>query len=128
MLEGSHTQEVLLDVGFEGGTVRGVRIQVVLLVGGLFMVAAIVGGVGYAFRWDAQTIQCDGSVPAWMIEAQDYDGGGCAEVLPTSEAPADADWSPYCLGYCILDKPRGQGGAPPDAPVDRMLPHHRIYH
>jgi hypothetical protein len=44
--------------------------------------------------------QCDGSLPVWMIEAQDYDGGGCAEVLPSYQAPPDADWTPYCIGLC----------------------------
>jgi hypothetical protein len=46
------------------------------------------------------TIQCDGSVPIWMIEAQDYDDSGCAEVLPSGQAPPKADWTPYCLGMC----------------------------
>jgi hypothetical protein len=35
-----------------------------------------------------------------MLEAQGYEGGGCAEVLPTSEAPANADWLLYCVGMC----------------------------
>jgi len=47
-----------------------------------------------------QTAQCDGSAPRWMLEAQDYDGGGCALVFPSEEAPANADWTPYCLGLC----------------------------
>jgi hypothetical protein len=45
-------------------------------------------------------VQCDGYLPQWMLDAQGYDGGGCAEVLPTSEAPPDADWTPVCLGMC----------------------------
>lgn len=45
-------------------------------------------------------VYCDGSFPRWMLEAQGYQGGGCAEVLPTSEAPANADWSLYCIGTC----------------------------
>jgi hypothetical protein len=46
--------------------------------------------------------QCDGTIPTWMIEAQDYDGGGCAEVLSPWKAPPPplADWTPYCLGMC----------------------------
>jgi hypothetical protein len=33
-----------------------------------------------------------------------YNGGGCAQLLPTHEAPAGADWSPYCLGLCTADE------------------------
>ena len=43
---------------------------------------------------------CDGAVPRWMLYAQDYDGGGCAIVLPSHMAPADADWTLHCLGMC----------------------------
>lgn len=50
---------------------------------------------------------CDGSAPRWMLEAQGYDGGGCYEVLPTSEAPPGADWTPVCVGLC---------GPPPQSP------------
>ena len=45
--------------------------------------------------------QCDGTAPRWMLEATNYEGGGCAEVLPSEAAPGNADWTPYCLGYCI---------------------------
>jgi len=69
-----------------------------LIIGALLAVAVII-----AVRPEVRTHQCDGSLPRWMIEAQDYNGGGCAEVLPTHDAPPGADWSPYCLGYCILD-------------------------
>ena len=47
------------------------------------------------------TIQCDGAVPTWMIAAQGYDGGGCAEILPDHQEPPNAEWTPYCLGYCL---------------------------
>ena len=50
-------------------------------------------------------IQCDGGLPRWMLYAQDYDGGGCATVLPSHEAPADADWTPYCMGMCVDMEP-----------------------
>jgi hypothetical protein len=50
-------------------------------------------------------IQCDGMVPTWMIEAQDYDGGACAELLRTGDTPSNADWTPYCLGYCLNQDP-----------------------
>lgn len=55
---------------------------------------------------DVGTIQCDGNIPRWMVEAQEppYTGGGCAELLPTHEAPPGADWSPYCLGLCVPER------------------------
>lgn len=45
-------------------------------------------------------IWCDGAYPVWMLEAQEYGGGGCVEVLPSSEAPPNADWRNYCVGLC----------------------------
>jgi len=48
------------------------------------------------------TIMCDGSYPRWMLEATDYDGR-CVEVLPSDAAPANADWTLYCTGYCRCD-------------------------
>jgi hypothetical protein len=59
--------------------------------------------VGAAMFIDATTmrqIQCDGSLPRWMLYAQDYDGGGCAHVLPSSQAAPNADWTLYCMGMC----------------------------
>jgi hypothetical protein len=50
---------------------------------------------------EVHTAQCDGSVPGWMLEAGDYEGGGCAEVFPSNAAPPNADWTLYCLGYCM---------------------------
>ena len=52
------------------------------------------------------TIYCDGTSPRWMLEATNYEGGGCAAVLPSETAPKNADWTPYCLGYCSC-KPGG---------------------
>ena len=43
---------------------------------------------------------CDGAVPVWMLEEQGYAGGGCAWVLPSSEAPPGADWRVYCTAMC----------------------------
>ena len=43
---------------------------------------------------------CDGYMPLWMLEAQRYDGGGCAIELPFWEAPPNADWTQVCLGLC----------------------------
>jgi hypothetical protein len=60
-------------------------------------------GLSAAALWigeSSPTIQCDGTVPVWMLVAQDYDGGGCAEILPSYRAPPDADWTPYCIGLC----------------------------
>jgi hypothetical protein len=51
------------------------------------------------------TIQCDGSLPVWMLEAQNYDGGGCAEPLPFWQAPPNADWTEHCMGMCAGDNP-----------------------
>ena len=68
----------------------------------LFGALAVALGVGLFMRGPVvRTILCDGSLPRWMLEAQDYRGGGCAEVLPISDAPPGADWSPYCLGMCL---------------------------
>jgi hypothetical protein len=44
---------------------------------------------------------CDGAFPVWMLEAQDYDGGGCAWELPAWQAPPDADWRMFCTGVCL---------------------------
>lgn len=51
-----------------------------------------------------RTYVCDGAFPVWMLEAQDYDNGGCAYVLPSDQAPPDADWRIQCTGVC-LDSP-----------------------
>jgi hypothetical protein len=51
-------------------------------------------------------IVCDGTFPQWVLDAQGYDGGGCAEALPFDQAPKDANWTPVCTGYCLCD--RGQ--------------------
>ncbi len=51
------------------------------------------------------SIQCDGNLPVWMLEAQDYDGGGCAEPLPFWQAPPNADWTEHCMGMCAGDHP-----------------------
>jgi hypothetical protein len=56
-------------------------------------------------RPEVHTLVCDGSFPRWMLDAQGYDGGGCAEVLPSDQAPANADWTMWCTGYCDSDDP-----------------------
>ena len=34
----------------------------------------------------------DAAFPVWMLEAQNYDGGGIACELPKWQAPPNADW------------------------------------
>ena len=48
-----------------------------------------------------RTMVCDGLFPQWVLDAQDYGGGGCAEVLPISQAPPNADWTPVWTGYAF---------------------------
>ena len=52
------------------------------------------------YRDVTHLVQCDGSLPVWMLERQDYDGGGCARGYPTHAAPSDADWTQYCMALC----------------------------
>jgi hypothetical protein len=67
------------------------------------VVVLVAAGAFYVWRFGALTrdIYCDSAFPVWMLEAQNYDGDGCAEVLPSGEAPPDADWRMYCTGMCI---------------------------
>jgi hypothetical protein len=63
-----------------------------------FAIIATAGYLVYPFR----TVQCDGSVPEWMIPS-DYDGGGCVELRPAWEA--NLPWNAgktelVCLGMC----------------------------
>jgi hypothetical protein len=44
------------------------------------------------------TIQCDGSVPTWMITEENA-GTGCVELLP-GPPPRDWDGSWICIGLC----------------------------
>ena len=46
----------------------------------------------------------DTAVPVWMLTAQDYQGE-CVELLPSGDAPPDADWRLYCTGMCLRDYP-----------------------
>lgn len=52
-----------------------------------------------------QTV-CDGVFPKWVLDAQGYEGGGCADLLPIDKAPPNADWTPICTGVCLC--PQGQ--------------------
>jgi hypothetical protein len=73
--------------------------------GALLIVAAAIVVVALATAPVAEHIQCDGWLPGWMLERGEYEGGGCAVVYPSSEAPPNADWTEYCLGYCLTDTP-----------------------
>jgi hypothetical protein len=67
---------------------------VVALVAAVFLVGAWVHSANTRAIW------CDGIAPVWMLQAQHYNGGGCYEVLPSEQAPPNADWRPYCTGLC----------------------------
>lgn len=67
----------------------------------LALSVAAVAAALFLFKPVQHTIMCDGSFPRWMLQAQDYKGGGCAEVFPTSEAPPNADWTMICTAMCI---------------------------
>ena len=58
------------------------------------------------FGWGQNAIVCDGVWPQWMLDAADYNGGGCVEVLPPEAAPPNADWTPVCTGNCLC--PEGE--------------------
>ena len=77
------------------GLVASVLAALVVLIVGAWLDAEVV----------TVSIQCDGNLPVWMLEAQDYDGGGCAEVLPFWQAPPNADWTEHCMGMCAGDNP-----------------------
>jgi hypothetical protein len=75
----------------------------------LFVVSCLAVLIVAALMWlPGYTVterQCDGALPRWMLEPQGYGLAGCADVYPSHEAPPDADWTLYCLGYCIGDIP-----------------------
>ena len=48
----------------------------------------------------------DGSFPVWMLEAQDYDGGGIACGLPLWQAPPGADWRMQTARDCVKSPTR----------------------
>ena len=77
-----------------------------MLLGGLAFIAVLVLAWLWWFpRYTATGGQCDGALPRWMLEPQGYELAGCADVYPSHQAPADADWTLYCLGMCIGDIP-----------------------
>jgi hypothetical protein len=59
----------------------------------------MLGGLSGAFG--GRVIQCDGSVPAWMI-TDDYAGSGCVELKPAWQGwLPGTDHTPVCLGLCL---------------------------
>ena len=84
--------------------------------------------VGCSLLPTNRTVICDGVFPQWVLDAQDYDGSGCAEALPFDRAPGNADWTPVCTGMCLC----GQGevllddvcaAIPPDQPWPPSVPY-----
>jgi hypothetical protein len=67
-----------------------------LLLGGLILAGCSL--------FPTRTIICDGVHPQWVLDAQDYDGGGCVEAIPFDQAPPGADWTPVCTGYCFCQR------------------------
>jgi hypothetical protein len=69
---------------------------------GMALVSAAAGGI----------VQCDGTVPLWMLP-DDYDGGGCVALRPFWEGLLPWHWSGWrevCLGMCLdMDIYRGGG-------------------
>ena len=83
---------------------------------------------GCSLFGSSQTIVCDGVFPQWVLDAQDYDGGGCAEALPLDQAPENADWTPVCTGLCLCDRGEvriddGCTVIPPDRPWPSRIPY-----
>jgi len=70
---------------------------------GWLLAAVLLGAAAWVFFFSGPIVTemwCDGAYPVWMLEAQDYNGGGCVEVYPSHVAPPKADWRPYCVGMC----------------------------
>ena len=61
-------------------------------------VAVIVAVALIFLRPTTHQLQCGGSLPKWMLDAQSWPSeGSCGEVLPSDQAPPNADWSMYCM-------------------------------
>jgi hypothetical protein len=88
----------------------------------LVLVAMILSGCSLLAPRMA-TVICDGVHPQWVLDAADYDGGGCVETIPLDQAPPGADWTPVCTGYCSC--PPGEmsiNGECEPWPADRPWP------
>jgi hypothetical protein len=88
------------DAGAEASRTKGretaIALVILIVVAGIVVWGlAVIPGLGITY------IQCDGTVPAWMVP-DDYDGRGCVELRPSSEGllPENSDHSDYCLGLC----------------------------
>jgi hypothetical protein len=102
--DGDHNHEDQEDGGMKGLVAPVVAVLVALMVlsAGVWWVRE---AAAIPTHRRSYTMQCDGSLPIWMLEAQDYDGGGCAEVLPSHMAPPDANWTHYCMAMCDRMEP-----------------------
>lgn len=77
------------------------RNWIILAVFGLLIVATL--AFGPAARESASTIQCDGSVPRWMLPDDDRELGGCVPLRPAWEGWLPWNWGRQdlvCLGLC----------------------------
>ena len=75
-------------------------------VAALTALAAVVLALSAWFLTAPEGCWADGSFPVWMLEAQDYDGGGIACSLPLWQGLyPGADWRMYCTGMCREPNP-----------------------
>ena len=71
---------------------------------GAIAILLTIGVVAMVFAFPrTETIQCDGSVPTWMI-SEENEGTGCVELLP-GPPPRDWDGSWICIGLCLEPDP-----------------------
>ena len=74
-----------------------------LAIGVLVAAVLLVGGWAFPARPTVLTgpTVCDANAPGWMLAAQpDNARSGCIVILPSDQAPPDADWSTYCTMWC----------------------------
>jgi hypothetical protein len=85
-----------------------VLVTILVIAGGIAML-----GSAWPHGFGLREIQCDGTVPAWIVP-DEYDGTGCVELRPAWEGllPENSDDSDYCLGLCANLAPYET--APPD--------------
>lgn len=88
-----------------GGRTAVATIAAILVVPPVLGMALVSAGAGWF-------VQCDGTVPLWMVP-DDYDGGGCVALRPFWEAMLPwhwGEWREVCLGMCLdLDAFPGGG-------------------
>jgi len=81
----------------------GLRQPMTRVMGLVLAAVLLLAAAAWAFIFSGPAVTgawCDGAYPVWMLEAQDYDGGGCVEVYSSHGAPPNADWRLYCVGLC----------------------------